>query len=445
MVLEIHEDTDLDFPNRRVSFQTKIAPKTPLTPYNRQRRKCASKPLPAATPKFTTQHVPMEGKENSTNVSSLRRSIRSTMSPTPVASQENVSTFKTPAIALDVDAAPTTTTSPLEGRSPFSPLSSVLRRSMLQSGRLGPPQRIRTPESSNLLNHELDITDADMSLLISPSAMGNPNDVAQSPVERAWASKSTVEEAPATTIGPKEVEVIVKGNGVQMDLSEMFSGIVSPVKDTAAQSDPQLPIVYTCDLRHGVLLDFGDVNVVGQARSMPFIIESSPGSSDDFSLEIERIPFTKGINLVVSDPSSALLKGLSPSVKQEKRLGGPVVPNLLTIKSGEKAVLWVTWTPVESGSVREIILLKLPRGPGRLRITVLGQASAPKEVSFQPDICVDSLWRANDIVPEDKQKNTFFPDASSCKIKLRQRSLYARKNAHTRIAFSSILAHWPFG
>ena len=99
-------------------------------------------------------------------------------------------------------------------------------------------------------------------------------------------------------------------------------------------------------------------------------------------MEIERIPFTKGINLVVSDPSSALLKGLSPSVKQDNRLGGPLVPNLLTVKSGEKAVLWVTWTPVEPGPVREIILLKLPQGPGRLRVTVLGQASAPKPVSI---------------------------------------------------------------
>lgn len=381
MVLEIHEDTDLDFPKRRVSFQTKNAPKTPLTPYNRQ-RKLTSKPLPVATPKFTTLHVPMEGKENSANVSSLRRSIRSTMSPTPVAVRGNVRTFKTLGIASDVDAAPKTTTSPLEGRSPLSPLSSVLRRSMLHSSRLGPPQRIPAPEFSCLLNDELDTTDADMSLLISPSAMGNPNDVTHSPLEGARTSKSIVEDVSVTTISPKEVEITVKGSGVQMDLSEMFLGIISPVKDPVAKIDSPLPIVYTCNLRHGVLLDFGDLNVVGQARSLPFIIESSPDRAEDFSLEIERIPFTKGINLVVSDPSSALLKGLSPSVKQDNRLGGPLVPNLLTVKSGEKAVLWVTWTPVEPGPVREIILLKLPQGPGRLRVTVLGQASAPKPVSI---------------------------------------------------------------
>lgn len=304
------------------------------------------------------------------------------MSPAPPVTNYQLKLVQTP---LKVDTMQPTT--PSLQRSPFSPLSSVLRRSMLSASRLGPPQRVRTPTSSHLLQNELDITvDADMSLLISPSAMGNPNDVMRSPVNTShFRTKQSVgeaimAEAVAKSSSP-EVELTIRGNGVQMDLSEMFSGIDSPAKGEKMMNGASIPTVYTHDLRKGVFVDFGDSNIVGQARSLPFVIEVSPGSLEDLSLEIERIPFTKGINLVVSDPTSASLKGLTPSVKQQKKLGGLAVPNLLTVKQGEKATLYVTWTPVTSGGIREIILLKLPRGPGRLRVTVLGHAREPKQVS----------------------------------------------------------------
>lgn len=376
MVLEIHQDAGMEFPKRQVSFQNDIGTKTPLTPYNRQRKNMASKRLPVKTPKPTTTAMRMEGKENLNDVSSLRRSIRSTMSPSSAVTPKQPEALKNPPVAEE-----NSSTSPSDERSPFSPLSSILRRSMLQRGRLGPPQRVQTPTSSRLLENELDTTDVDMSLLISPSAMGNPNDVVKTPANEASTSYRCAEKVEYSTSQKDDTAFTVKGNGVQMDLSEMFSGFNSPEKDSATDNNDALPTISTRNLRLGVLLDFGNVNVVGQARSLPFIVESSPDASEDFFLEIERIPFTKGINLVVSDPSSALLKDLSSSCKQHKRLGGPVVPNVLTIKAAERTMLWVTWTPIETGGIREVILLKLPRGPGRLRVTVLGQASAPKPVS----------------------------------------------------------------
>ncbi len=377
MVLEIHQDAGLEIPKRQVSFQKENVAKTPLTPYNRQRKNMELKRLAVKTPKPITTSIRMEGKENSTDVSSLRRSIRSTMSPSAVAMPKQLAVLTNPPVAEDNPS-----TSPSDERSPFSPLSSILRRSMLQRGRLGPPQRVQTPTSSRLLENELDTTDVDMSLLISPSAMGNPNDVVKTPANESSTSYRCAGNMEYSTTSQKnDPTFTVKGNGVQMDLSEMFSGFNSPGKDFATNDDDAIPTVSTRNLRQGVLLDFGNVNVVGQARSLPFIVESSPGASEDFFLEIERIPFTKGFNLVVSDPSSALLKGLTSSCKQNKRLGGPVVPNILTIKGGERTMLWVTWTPLEPGGIREFILLKLPKGPGRLRVTVLGEASAPKPVS----------------------------------------------------------------
>ena len=376
MVLEIHEDAGMEFRRRQVSFQKENTAKTPLTPYNRQRKTTGSKPLPAVkTPKPTAITMAMEGKENLTNVSLLRRSIRSTMSQSSTANSAQLSKLKTPSVAER------NRSSPSDESSPFSPLSSILRRSMLQSGRLGPPQRVQTPTSSRLLENELDRTDVDMSLLISPSAMGNPNDVVKTPAHEAFHSNQSGEQLVYSMSPTGDPKFTARGNGVQMDLTDMFSEFNSPDKDVTTSKDTELPTVFTRDLRLGVVLDFGDGNVVGHARSLPFVVASSPGTAEDFFLEIERIPFTKGINLVVSDPSSALLKGLTPSCTQSKRLGGPVVPNVLTIKSGESAMLWVTWTPVEPGGIREVILLKLPRGPGRLRVTVLGQASIPKPVS----------------------------------------------------------------
>jgi hypothetical protein len=190
-----------------------------------------------------------------------------------------------------------------------------------------------------------------------------------------------------------EPQIMIRGNGVQMDLSEMFSGLDSPAKDNSsntgtADAKSSMPTVLTNNLRQGIILDFGDdhLNVVGQARSLPFVIEAAPDAKADFFLEIEKIPFLKGVNLVVSDPSSALLKGLTPSIKSHqkkpKQLGGPSMPNMLNVRQGQKAMLFVTWTPVEVGGVREVVLLKLPRGPGRLRVTVLGKAREAKKVCY---------------------------------------------------------------
>lgn len=545
MVLEIHQDDDLRFsaaaaPRRKVSFQMSS---TPLTPHNKQanprRAKLTKTPKPVTKTRQESATAMLPGKENatSTRTTNIRRSIRSTMSPKPIGSgtatafttkqhqqqpKKPVSVLKTPSRKSNhASTTTTTTTTPSPQQSAQrTPLSSVLRRSMMNSGRkLGPPQRVRTtppttptsmlqnemkfddPDMSLLISpsaisnpndnapsprndnntsrfgfrmsindsileeevatpsgvtKSVDVThDADMSLLISPSAMNNPNDVVPSPRIsrfgfRMNVNDSILEEEVSTPSGAtKHVEVThdadmsmlispsamgnpnnfvpshhnetphsatriaskilqsvndsimeeeeetiaqpaaritARGKGVQMDLSEMFSGLDSPVK--GVKSVEATPTISANSLRQGVVLDFGDdrANVVGQARTLPFVIEAAPDATRDLFLEIEKIPFVKGISLAVSDPSSTLLKGLTPSIKShqknKKQFGGPAVPNMLNVKQGDKATLWVTWTPVEAGGIRELILLRLPKGPGRLRVTILGKAGEAKKVCW---------------------------------------------------------------
>jgi hypothetical protein len=431
MVLAIHHDENLNVPSapeRKVSFQTAA----PLTPYNKQKRPSRNniskqQQTPITKKSETTTTMASHDKENATStMSSMRRSIRSTMSPTPASTsnhQQQQQSLKPEAAVktplqrrkLNVD---TSTTTPTLLSNQRTPLSSVLRRSMMGARpNLGPPQRVPTP-TSMLLQNEMIFDDPDMSLLISPSAMGNPNDVVSSPDQQqnqqqhAPASRllafhshkldeSTLEEDEQEQQEPVEAfntndgdddddsKIMIRGNGVQMDLSEMFSGLDSPAKhnnNNTAGAESSMPTVLTNNLRQGIILNFGDdhLNVVGQARSLPFVIEAAPNATADFFLEIEKIPFIKGVNLVVADPSSALLKGLTPAIKSHqkrpKQLGGPSVPNMLNVRQGKKSMLFVTWTPVEVGGVREVILLKLPRGPGRLRVTVLGKAREAKKV-----------------------------------------------------------------
>jgi hypothetical protein len=420
--MQIHQDVVSPPPRRRqVSFQNNFSDtKKPLTPHNRN---LVRKPTPHKA-KTQTPTQTMTDKENTT--ASFRRSIRSsTASPFSVnkknednrnnstgsiASTEKgskdkkqdrktsesdapKSIVKTPSSLKQptLQQAVATATSPLLTSPLLSPLSSVLRRSMLSTrNHLGPPQR------NSLLQTEMEEQDHDMSLLTSPSAMGNPNALVSSPPLAPADSQplptitnqNSVAEEPVESKEssprqqlkmkqqepPEEPQFKIRGNGVEMDLTEIFSGFESPKSKQSKQPrvhSSLMPTVFTDNLREGVFLDFDDDNLVGKPRSLPFMIQSD----QHFELEIERIPFVKGINFVVEDPTSSLLKGLTPS--NNKKLGGPVVPNVLTIHRGQAVKCWVTWTPVEEGGMRETILLKLPRGPGRLRITLLGHAKAP--------------------------------------------------------------------
>ena len=204
-MLEIRQGDGMEIPKRHVSFRTEVST---VTPYNRQPRKGVSRQI-VGTPKGATVTIGVEGKENARSVTALRRSIRSTMSPTAEIDHQHVSPSLTPR-DKEINLPKKT----LSGeRSPFSPLSSILRRSMLQSGRLGPPQRVLSPNSTNMLSHELNTTDVDMSLLISPSAMGNPNDVARTPLmETAPSTQTSGKEGNGKTV-QEEPSFTDRGNG----------------------------------------------------------------------------------------------------------------------------------------------------------------------------------------------------------------------------------------
>lgn len=447
---------------KRVSFENR---KKPLTPHNTNKQKTetssksnSSKSVISGPSLFDTGNAAMPmscGKENLTT--QLRSSTKkpatkirtkdTTKKEEPMENKSSsLSSFRRSLIATmkSPKAATTAIMAPIDRRNGLAPAG------------LGPPQMLRTvvlPKTpSSMLSKELEMVDPDMSFLISPSAMGNPNSLSHRPLfnsppkpeqemlplvaEKKIQNQKSLEEphrerkaAFATTrriltISQKRRAVAkqskpnttkltpmdeereptgttpfhVRGNGVQIDLSSMFSDFQSPVKQSltiqkaekpaAWAGSRQPPIVSVDNMQKGLVLDFGDeqVNKVGQSRSLAFILESHLNVFADNILEIERVPVKKGFELLTKDPDLDK-ESTAPSLLPKCLDVVEAQQSTLTIKPGEKTLVWLRWTPVEAGGVRETITLRLPKGLGRLRITILGHAEsaeARNEVSTGP-------------------------------------------------------------
>jgi len=148
-----------------------------------------------------------------------------------------------------------------------------------------------------------------------------------------------------------------------------------------------LPILYLDNIQQSLWLDFGDErsNMVGSSRSLQFQLqapqslnESSSSSSSSTSssssssvyvdcrfLKVERFPVGKGLTLNILDPCEG---------KEEEESSDP---GLFSIDSGKSRKLMLTWQPMESGGMHEIIYLKLQGG--QIRIIAHGKARTVKK------------------------------------------------------------------
>jgi len=238
--------------------------------------------------------------------------------------------------------------------------------------------------------------DAEMSLLVSPAAMGNPNELVGSPADIRESGSSTflgresIENS--MLLCSKMKQITTKDYDMREASTKKLVKFLAKTQETASSKVSQeerasssnriikanpTATIFSNEFQNGVIVNFGgmDLNIVGQARSLPFVIKSSPKESEDLVLEIMRVPFIKGINLVMEDPSSSVLKGLTSSIKKRGRgIGGPTVQSCITIGKGGEVTLWVTWTPVKTGNIKEYILLKLRQGKQLLHVTITGSA-----------------------------------------------------------------------
>lgn len=444
MTLEIYQDEEVDPPERvrRVSFAT--ASRAPLTPHMKNRNKTRRKNLDSSTKLKQQQQSTMEnGKENQqSGMTSLRRQLRATMSPTPMSNHNKENGIKTKRTSLF------TATAPSSGSGKSTVLTPSLRHNTRQSSK-----SLKTPKS--LLKRELAFNDAaEESLLISPGdafsllvdtparpRLKSPFEtvhevkIATSSEEKEQEYTAVVveedkqeEETPGndnfkpaatsdgtatTTNDPRMTEKAqqrallrqqrslqpveesrqetgttpyrARGNGVQMDLSSMFTEIASPetsdvhsiVKSStrrkeelkSKESIPTNERVASLDnLRESLWLDFGDErhNQVGSTKTLSFVVEAPAESS--CVVEVERVPFKKGFDLVIDEGATVVETNASASSK--------VRPTAIRLSAREQVLIKVSWTPVESGGVREVIYLKLPRG--RLCVVVHGKARGTK-------------------------------------------------------------------
>jgi hypothetical protein len=452
MVFEIHRDDDVTIHNKKsVSFQKDNVPsiKTPLKPYNRQRNTTDTKTQNKQHPSFTAN---MREDENETNLNSLRRSLRWTMTPDST-SKKHFSSMNQ--IQVSDDGS---TSSP--GSHMPTPSSRILRNSVHQNkSYLGPPLRIphsppseqaTTPERSNVTNRSLLASsivrkpqENDGSPIVFAS---DPNSACEreefSPVEVQRQSPELESSEGKTQdfsqshpcIHRDKIKDVVDEKLYQSKINCDFSAfsLCSPVhkgnvlnahskslKKTPRMQSPEghdsantfsnlgkdcleespqlhrchkhsiaiksvliLPINEGSDCSSGASLDFGDFNVVGERRSIPFIIQPENFNSDDLFLEIEKIPLSKGINLIVSDNIPGMERDLDPmhQVKEDKmKMASPI---LLTLRMHEKAKIWLTWTPLEEGDISESITFRIPQCHGRLKINIFGHATFPNLVSL---------------------------------------------------------------
>jgi hypothetical protein len=367
MVLEIHQDLDLEVTKRHISINIH-ASKSPLTTHNRskERSKASTKLVKSGKKsKNLSSRAPWmkEGKENNFRLSSLREK-QFQASPTNIESRVRPSDHQ---VKFQVT-------------SPSARSEKLRKRTALGSGNISRFQLSKdstnsnTSQASRVFFLDEDFADSDMSLLTSPSAMGNPNDLTRSPCESDFQIEGIVaRKATEVTLIQVENEGKLRGGKISMNASNSNQVMNQIMED--------VPMLYCDKLAQELTLNFGQENIIGRSRSLPFQITSSTNILREFIFEVEKIPFTKGIDVALSDGYSDSWRGVS-SLPKPGYCRGISRSMLLRINSQDAAMLWVTWTPVEAGLVHDSIVLKLLHGSTRLKVTILGKASDSKKVSF---------------------------------------------------------------
>ena len=438
MTLEIYQDDEVDPPERvrRVSFATGV--RAPLTPHSKKFHVQNTPKNQKSKPQTKTEN----GKENQPSaVMSLRRQLRATMSPPPPNNGNNKENGKTSSqfnARVDQTKTSSTVLTPsfrhnAQQRKSVKTPKSLLKRELAfndaeesllispgadvsfslasDTPRRQPAQPLRSPFETV---HEVDtdeshkakeekvpifqkaVQEATISVLDKAESRAKEDHATaklQVPTarvqQRALLRKqrelhpiSEAKEETGTTPYRK------RGNGVQMDLSSMFTEMASPeidhetseqqelVSSTMKQKSQKqtastnLPVASLDNICESLWLDFGDErqNQVGSTRTLSFAIDVPDG--DDCVAQVERVPFKKGFDLIV-DEGCIVETDITPSEQK---------PTAIRFTSGERVLLTVSWTPLEAGGVREVIYLKLPRG--RLSVLVHGKArnaKAPKD------------------------------------------------------------------
>ena len=196
----------------------------------------------------------------------------------------------------------------------------------------------------------------------------------------------------------RDFSLIEQSGDVCMDISRGFH---TPAQEQSLLPSRTLPVLSLGNFQESLWLDFGDEgrNVVGQVRSLSFLIEAPSSQCRSNSLgyygvEFERIPFKKGFDLVVeTEKAPEVACGVSTNAsgnhtdegeehvtsfrKTAFGVGNGEAseksnPTILNVRNGERKKLTLSWTPTEAGGVSEAVHLKLPRG--RIRITARGKA-----------------------------------------------------------------------
>lgn len=134
-------------------------------------------------------------------------------------------------------------------------------------------------------------------------------------------------------------------------------------------SEKPVPTLMLSNFQESLWIDFGSdkENVVGNESSRHFLLSapekpSSQLTRNGYRVVIERVPVRKGFSVCeVGEECDHADDGTCNGESQTVQVG-----------LGESKKMKVVWTPTQSGAVREVILLKLPRG--RLQITVQGSA-----------------------------------------------------------------------
>lgn len=145
--------------------------------------------------------------------------------------------------------------------------------------------------------------------------------------------------------------------------------------DQGGKHREKVPVAFLGHCQQRLWLDFGDdsLNEVGKTRSIPFEIRapSSFTSTTSFLIELDRIPFEKGFDIFIGGNLPDYVTDVSAlrTVTDSDSIAS------IQLLQGESKTLHVLWTPVERGSVCEVIHLNLQST--KLEIFLNGVAGDP--------------------------------------------------------------------
>jgi hypothetical protein len=216
------------------------------------------------------------------------------------------------------------------------------------------------------------------------------------------------------------------------DIFPFFFPIETEVKPPF-QQEP-VPIIPLGTYAESVCLDFGDgdMNIVGQSRSLPFDLHVPHDCKrKTFSIRVERVPLKKGFTLGLvcdginseaarsNDDADNLNNVVVDKVNDEDEDEGCSSHLLLpdctsfTISRGETKRMFLTWTPIAPGGVCEVAYLKLERG--RVQVTARGHAKAKAmKKSVRPSSKMGARSRSRGRTSSAvARKETFVPKVKS--------------------------------